>query len=1077
MADQASTSSSAAAAAPTRPPRSMSSNNHDRLHPILTSNLRGGTNASGNSHNGNGGHGLIPSSPVSPLLSNQNLPSQGPTPTTSAEQASNKAFLQTLDGGNGASSTAASKDGWSLPIINEKSGESATGASMDDARMMEAGATAKGALLDGGQEMEEMEFDTALAASAHAGEWTHDEMEFTDEQLALMDDALIEGEWVEETEEEEEEEEQTPTPQPTSADGDQQAQQLTREQKQALDEKAKAKKKAAEMRYLVNAMYRCRSCMPPPFDMQQGFDHSAPPLRPPARPSAGPGSEYCCAYPALIDALPLEFPVDLVPLIHSYLLTEHPSRSFLTNPPLPSQGTIQCYILKTNTKFELYLEMKNQPEFVKMRTEMAQKEKLREERANARKRRIDEQQQPSSNADQTDGNEQTEEMKQQEAETSVSSATSSSTDQQHQQQQQQQQTQSQHSSSASASSSNAPNVPPVDVDAGRAMPPVTSLDDSEIGLRSPPAATPMTDSTPDATSPNEMDYEKFFPEQQRKAKKRRRLVRSAHNSPLLRPLNGMAMSASSTASPLTGSAAASPALQRLRLMNQRRMSAPSALSLGPSFVGSSPCGLPASSLSMLHGRTSASKGLTAELMSRRICRERAGSFPAVSSAVHEHDRPRPSISALRLATSRVNAVNTMLKHHSESIIKEGKDIFLLCAQRKRSWVGNHYIISNDRDCIKAEGPSFFGKLKSNFGGTEFTATDNGTKSPNKKNVESTQAMDLNYPTVWDTACNQAQQQQQQLQVHSQQQQQSQTQQPEAFATKALRSSRSLLQQAAGAAAASASAFSPSNWLSSGVSAFTGSSNNTNQHVRHELAVILYDHFFEHTGSPIRIKVLLPNRSFDLQTEAAVSGSLLKQYRMECERNEKRKAELEAKQQAAAAAASQEKKSSQEESSSANDEDHPSDDTNTTEDVPMTDADTAQPPTATASTQSTASASSSSSHSASVAPALPESASEVESAPKCSIDAYENLRPVWHDGMNAYVLHFDHHRVREKSVKNFRVARTIPDPENPGQTKQVTVLQFGRTLDRNVFIMDYGYPLDARTAFMICLSSIDPKLAV
>ena len=83
-------------------------------------------------------------------------------------------------------------------------------------------------------------------------------------------------------------------------------------------------------------------------------------------------------------------------------------------------------------------------------------------------------------------------------------------------------------------------------------------------------------------------------------------------------------------------------------------------------------------------------------------------------------------------------------------------------------------------------------------------------------------------------------------------------------------------------------------------------------------------------------------------------------------------------------------------------------------------------------------------------------------------------------MNAYVLHFDQHRVREKSVKNFIIKRTIPDPAPnaaPGATIQKTVLQFGRVLDRNVFIMDYGYPLSAVAAFAICLSSIDPKLAV
>lgn len=82
-------------------------------------------------------------------------------------------------------------------------------------------------------------------------------------------------------------------------------------------------------------------------------------------------------------------------------------------------------------------------------------------------------------------------------------------------------------------------------------------------------------------------------------------------------------------------------------------------------------------------------------------------------------------------------------------------------------------------------------------------------------------------------------------------------------------------------------------------------------------------------------------------------------------------------------------------------------------------------------------------------------------------------------MNAYVLHFDNHRVREKSVKNFRIVRTVPDPNSktPGATTTQTVLQFGRVLDRNIFICDFGYPLSPLAAFQICLSSIDPKLAV
>ena len=127
--------------------------------------------------------------------------------------------------------------------------------------------------------------------------------------------------------------------------------------------------------------------MQPPTDMQLGFDEHAPPLRPAARPSHGPGSHFCCVGPALADALPPDVPLDLIPLTHSYLLTEAPSRSFLTTPPLPAQGTIQAYILKTNTKFELYLEMKNQTDFVQMRADKEKREQAKRQRAEEKARK------------------------------------------------------------------------------------------------------------------------------------------------------------------------------------------------------------------------------------------------------------------------------------------------------------------------------------------------------------------------------------------------------------------------------------------------------------------------------------------------------------------------------------------------------------------------------------------------------------------------------------------------------------------------------------------------------------------
>lgn len=84
-----------------------------------------------------------------------------------------------------------------------------------------------------------------------------------------------------------------------------------------------------------------------------------------------------------------------------------------------------------------------------------------------------------------------------------------------------------------------------------------------------------------------------------------------------------------------------------------------------------------------------------------------------------------------------------------------------------------------------------------------------------------------------------------------------------------------------------------------------------------------------------------------------------------------------------------------------------------------------------------------------------------------IEVYENLRPVWHDPMGAYVLHFDEGRVKAKSVKNFKLVRVQDDSKR-------TALQFGRVIDRNVFILDMQYPMTPLQAFSIALASIDPK---
>ena len=188
----------------------------------------------------------------------------------------------------------------------------------------------------------------------------------------------------------------------------------------------------------------------------------------------------------------------------------------------------------------------------------------------------------------------------------------------------------------------------------------------------------------------------------------------------------------------------------------------------------------------------------------------------------------------------------------------------------------------------------------------------------------------------------------------------------------------------------------------------------------DTGVIKYDHFYQVTGSPVRMKVFLPNRSFYQNHTQSCKTQILKQIRLE------------------------------------------------------------QPTQATSADNDDNTAQNLLSMRLSPTKSLPlllsrdlndtaESVFDFET-PGQQIECYENLQPVFHDGMGAYVLHFDDHRVREKSVKNFKMVR-LNDPEKR------TLLQVGRAMDRNIFVMDYSYPLSALQAFQIAVSTIDPKFAI
>ncbi|KAL4032479.1 hypothetical protein IC575_005557 [Cucumis melo] len=100
----------------------------------------------------------------------------------------------------------------------------------------------------------------------------------------------------------------------------------------------------------------------------------------------------------------------------------------------------------------------------------------------------------------------------------------------------------------------------------------------------------------------------------------------------------------------------------------------------------------------------------------------------------------------------------------------------------------------------------------------------------------------------------------------------------------------------------------------------------------------------------------------------------------------------------------------------------------------------------------------------------------------------NKAPRWHEQLQCWCLNF-RGRVTVASVKNFQlIAATSPAAEAPvpsqppPQPTQPThsdhdkiILQFGK-VGKDMFTMDYRYPLSAFQAFAICLSSFDTKLA-
>ncbi|KAL5122654.1 Tubby-like F-box protein 2 [Glycine soja] len=90
-------------------------------------------------------------------------------------------------------------------------------------------------------------------------------------------------------------------------------------------------------------------------------------------------------------------------------------------------------------------------------------------------------------------------------------------------------------------------------------------------------------------------------------------------------------------------------------------------------------------------------------------------------------------------------------------------------------------------------------------------------------------------------------------------------------------------------------------------------------------------------------------------------------------------------------------------------------------------------------------------------------------------ALKNKAPRWHEQLQCWCLNFKG-RVSVASVKNFQLVAAVDPSHNiSAEEQEKVILQFGK-IGKDIFTMDYCYPLSTFQAFAICLSSFDTKPA-
>lgn len=106
-----------------------------------------------------------------------------------------------------------------------------------------------------------------------------------------------------------------------------------------------------------------------------------------------------------------------------------------------------------------------------------------------------------------------------------------------------------------------------------------------------------------------------------------------------------------------------------------------------------------------------------------------------------------------------------------------------------------------------------------------------------------------------------------------------------------------------------------------------------------------------------------------------------------------------------------------------------------------------------------------------------SLSEPPVSSQCSAEqlALKNRAPRWHEQLQCWCLNFKG-RVSVASVKNFQLVAVVDPSHNiSAEEQEKVILQFGK-IGKDIFTMDYCYPLSTFQAFAICLSSFDTKPA-